>query len=82
MASEHEEEIVGVWTGMPDELALHFHDHDVAAIELGDDFRRPTIGKRGEFICEANWLLHRSNLRGKQAREQRHAFGVSYAVDA
>jgi len=35
-ALEDEKEVIGVIVLVPDKFTLHFHDHDVAIVELGD----------------------------------------------
>jgi hypothetical protein len=49
-AFQHEEEVVGVVVLVPDELALHLHDHDVMRVELRDGARRPVVGEGGQLL--------------------------------
>jgi len=47
---DYQEEIIRVWMRMPIKLTLNFNDHNVVAIEIGNDSRRPVFRERFEFI--------------------------------
>ena len=72
LAFEHQEEIVGLVVLVPDELALHLHDHDVVVVELRDRARRPVLREGRELVGEIDLLVHRF-----PARLRRFAFGLS-----
>ena len=45
-AFQDEKKIIRVIVFVPDKFAIHFHDHDIAIVELGDGTGRPVLGKR------------------------------------
>jgi hypothetical protein len=49
-SAQHEKKIVGVIMLVPDELALHFDNHEVMPVELPNDPRLPIICKRRQLI--------------------------------
>ncbi len=58
-ALQHEEEIVGVVVLVPDELALHLHDHHVVAVVGRHGARRPVFGEAAELLGEIDLVVHR-----------------------
>ena len=50
LALQHQEEIVGLVVLVPDELALHLHDHHVVVVELRDGARREVLGEGRELL--------------------------------
>jgi hypothetical protein len=49
-ALQDEKEVIGVVVFVPNKFAFHFHDHDIAIIELGDRTRRKVLGKRRQLL--------------------------------
>ena len=61
-AFEDEEEVVGVGVGVPDEVALELDEHDVVAVEVGDDLWMPAVGEAGELGFEVDGGCGRFHL--------------------
>ena len=58
-AREDQEEVIGVVVVMPDELALHLHDHHVVSVELGNRARRPVLVEQHQLLREVDDLRRR-----------------------
>jgi dihydrofolate reductase len=52
--AQHQKKIVRVVMLVPNELALHFHDHQVMAVELPHHARLPMIGKRRQLLRQVD----------------------------
>ncbi len=53
---KHEENLVGVFVVMPNELPLELHDFKVIVVHLGDDFWRPMGRKLCELVLQIDWF--------------------------
>jgi len=54
-ALEDEEELVLVWVGVPDELAVEPGESHVGVVDAGEEAWSPGLGERGEFGGEGGW---------------------------
>lgn len=64
LAGEHQEQLVGVVVGMPDEFALQPDDLDLVVVEPRDDLRRPLLVDAFEPFTEVDHLIaHPSHRR-------------------
>jgi|GEM_PF-380718 len=58
-ALEDQEKVVGLVVLVPDERALHLHDHHVGIVELRDRSRRPVIREACELFGKIDFTAHR-----------------------
>ena len=49
-APQDKKKVIGVVMFVPNKFAFHFHDHDIAIVELGDCTRRPVLRKRRQLL--------------------------------
>src|SRR5947209_3336623 len=47
---------------MPDELALHFDDHDVVVVQLTDHARCPVVAELRELLGQVDRAIHAAQL--------------------
>jgi hypothetical protein len=57
-ALQHQEEVIGVWVRMPDELALDFPDLELVLVVVADDPRRERLVEGCELLGEIDRRLH------------------------
>jgi hypothetical protein len=57
---DDEEEVIGVFVPMPDELAFDLCEHEVVTVELTDDTRLPVFRERSQLVRDIDWVHGKS----------------------
>src|SRR5687767_11077739 len=56
LAVQHQEDLVGVFMIMPDELALQFHELELVVVHFRDDPRGPALRESGQLLRKVDYL--------------------------
>src|SRR4029077_13706240 len=60
-ALDHQEQLVGVLMGVPDELALELGQLDLVVVETGHHLGRPVLREQPELVAEVHHVVHPSS---------------------